>query len=365
MSEKNCCCASDDCCGESSIIENVKEYYGKTLQSTADLQSKACCCSPSSMSKEVKEALALVANEVVTRYYGCGSPLPLLLNGMTVLDLGCGSGLDVYVAAKLVGEHGQVIGVDMTQEQLDVAQKYEEEQRQKFGYAKSNVRFIKGYIEDLRSAGIEDNSVDIVISNCVINLSPYKEKVFAEIWRVLKPGGELYFSDVFADRRIPEHLATDPILRGECIGGAMYSEDFRRIMQWSGFADFRYKSSRTLDLDNEAIIEKVGFANFMERTVRGFKLDDLEDICEDYGQIAVYNGTIPGHPHFFDLDDHHRFFTGKPLLVCGNTASMLSKTRFASSFKVMGDRSTHFGAFDGCGVSYETDCADSGGSCCC
>lgn len=347
------------------IIENVKEYYGKVLHSTEDLKSKACCCSPSSMSKDVKEALVLITDEVAARYYGCGSPLPPLLDGMTVLDLGCGSGLDVYVAAKLVGERGQVMGVDMTQEQLDVAQKYEDEQRQRFDYAKSNVRFINGYIEDLRSAGVEDNSVDVVISNCVINLSPYKEKVFEEIWRVLKPGGELYFSDVFADRRIPDYLATDPILRGECIGGAMYSEDFRRIMERSGFADFRYKSSRELDLDNDAIIEKVGFANFTERTVRAFKLGDLEDICEDYGQVAVYNGSIPGHPHFFDLDDHHRFFTGKPLLVCGNTASMLSKTRFASAFKIIGDRSTHYGAFDGCGTSGEADCSDSSSSSCC
>ena len=346
------------------MIENVKDYYGKLLHGTADLQSKACFCSPSSMSKEVKEAFSLIADEVVMRYYGCGSPLPPLLDGMTVLDLGCGSGLDVYVAAKLVGEHGQVIGVDMTQEQLDVAQKYEEEQCRRFGYAKSNVRFIKGYIEDLRSAGIMDASVDVVISNCVINLSPYKDKVFEEIWRVLKPGGELYFSDVFADRRIPSHLASDPVLHCECIGGAMYYEDYRRMMERSGFADFRYKSIRALDLNNESIIAKVGFINFTERTVRAFKLDDLEDICEDYGQVVIYNGSILGYPHFFDLDNHHRFFTGKPLLVCGNTASMLLKTRFAAAFKVIGDRSTHYGAFDGCDAYCEAGYTDGSGSCC-
>ncbi|ACL21136.1 Methyltransferase type 11 [Desulfitobacterium hafniense DCB-2] len=347
------------------VIENVKEYYGKILHSTADLQSKACCCSPDSMPKEVKKALIFIADEVINRYYGCGSPLPPLLEGMTVLDLGCGSGRDVYVAAQLVGEHGRVIGVDMTQEQLDVAKKYEDEQRQRFGYAKSNVKFLSGYIEDLRAAGISDSSVDIVISNCVVNLSPDKEKVFAEIWRVLKPGGELYFSDVFADRRIPEYLAADPVLRGECIGGALYYEDFRRIMQRVGFTDFRYKSIRNIDLDNEAIIEKVGFANFTERTVRAFKLDDLEDICEDYGQIAVYNGSIASSPHFFDLDDHHRFFTGKPLLVCGNTAAMLAKTRFASAFRVIGNRSTHYGVFGVCGGKSETNCFDTGSSCGC
>ncbi len=216
----------------------------------------------------------------------------------------------------------------------------------------------------MKSAGIEDSSVDIVISNCVINLSPYKERVFEEIWRVLKPGGELYISDVFADRRIPEALATNPLLRGECIGGAMYIEDFRRVMQRVGFIDFRYYSTRAISLDNEVIEEKIGFANFTERTVRTFKLDDLEDICEDYGQVAVYNGAIPDHPHFFDLDDHHRFFTGKPLLVCGNIASMLSKTRFASAFKIIGDRATHFGAFEGCGTAGVAESAASGGSCC-
>ena len=342
------------------IMERVKEYYGTVLQGTGDLKTKACCCSPDSISKEVKEAMALVADEVAMLHYGCGSPLPPLLEGMTVLDLGCGSGLDVYVAAKLVGEHGRVIGVDMTQEQLDVAQKYEEEQRRRFGYEKSNVRFIKGYIEDLRSAGIADSSVDVVISNCVINLS----KVFEEIWRVLKPGGELYFSDVFADRRIPMHLAVDPVLRGECIGGAMYYEDYRRIMVRCGFTDFRYQSIRTIELDNEAIEEIVGFTNFTERTVRAFKLENLEDICEDYGQVAVYNGGISGHPHFFDLDDHHRFFTGKPMLICGNTASMVSETRYGSVFNVTSDRSVHFGAFEGCGESYEADCAQDGASCC-
>ena len=347
------------------ILENVKEYYGKVLHSADDLKGKACCCSPDAISGEVREAIALIDDEIKSRYYGCGSPLPPLLDGLTILDLGCGSGLDVYVAAKLAGEHGRVIGVDMTQEQLDVALKYEDMQRLRFGYSKSNVRFINGYIEDLRSAGIEDNSIDVVISNCVINLSPYKDKVFSEIWRVLKPGGELYFSDVFADRRIPEHIANDPVLHCECIGGALYCEDFRRMMARTGFTDFRYKTSRALELGNEAIIAKVGFANFMERTVRAFKLDDLEDICEDYGQVAVYNGGIPGSPHFFELDDHHRFFTGKPLLVCGNTASMLSRTRFAPAFKIIGDRSVHFGAFEGCGASFKTDDENIGGSCCC
>ena len=330
-----------------NIIDGVKEYYGKTLQSKNDLKSGACCC-VDNPPVEIRNVLPMIANEITDRFYGCGSPLPPLLEGMTVLDLGCGTGRDVYIASKLVGKSGCAIGVDMTTEQLEIATRFIEEHRKRFGYETSNVRFLQGYIEDLRSIGIEDNSVDVVISNCVINLSPAKEEVFKEIYRILKPGGELFFSDVFADRRIPETLAADPALRGECLCGAMYTEDFRRLMAACGWADFRYTDIRELDLNNEEFEKKVGFVKFSSRTVRAFKLNDLEDICEDYGQVAYYDGSIPGHPHFFDLDDHHRFFTGKPMLVCGNTASMLSNTRYRRSFRVTGDRSVHYGAFGGC-----------------
>lgn len=345
-----------------SIIDSVKEYYGKQLQSNADLATGACC-SIEKLPAEIKETLPLIADEILDKFYGCGSPLPPLLEGMTVLDLGCGTGRDVYVASKLVGESGCVIGVDMTTEQIKIAKKYQEEQYKRFGFNKSNVKFFQGYIEDLKSLGIEDNSVDVVISNCVINLSPAKEQVFKEIYRVLKPGGELFFSDVFADRRIPESLTADPVLRGECLGGALYTEDFRRIMAACGWLDFRYTSIRNIDLRSKEIENKVGFVTFSSRTVRAFKLDDLEDICEDFGQVAYYDGSIPGYPHFFDLDDHHRFFTGQPMLVCGNSASMVSNTRYAKSFKVIGDRSVHFGIFGGCYTDNSNEKAETG-SCC-
>ena len=246
MNEKN------DCCGKSSVIEQVKDYYGRQLQSKDDLKTSSCCAVDRPPA-EIRSILPLIAAEIHNRFYGCGSPLPPLLDGMTVLDLGCGTGRDVYIASKLVGESGYAIGVDMTVEQIETAIKYQDEQRERFGFKTSNVKFIQGYIEDLESLGIEDNSVDVVISNCVINLSPAKEQVFKEIYRVLKPGGELFFADIFVDRRIPEALAADPILRGECLSGAMYVEDFRRLMAKIGWADFRYTNIRELDFDNEEI----------------------------------------------------------------------------------------------------------------
>ena len=112
-------------------------------------------------------------------------------------------------------------------------------------------------VETLDEIGIADESVDVVISNCVINLSPDKEAVFSQIWRVLKIGGELYFSDIFADRRVPDEINNDPILAGECLGGAMYIEDFRRLMTKCGWQDFRYMSSSAATIDNEEIEAKI------------------------------------------------------------------------------------------------------------
>ena len=142
----------------------------------------------------------------------------------------------------------------------------------RFGFKSSSVTLLQGYIEDLKSLGIGDNSVD-----------------------------------VFSDRRIPEALANDPVLRGECLSGTLDVEDFRRSIAAIGWADFRYTSVRNLELNGE-IEEKLGFATFSSRTVRAFKLADLENICEDYGQVAYYDGSIEGYPHFFNLDDHTSSF---------------------------------------------------------
>ncbi len=338
----------------------IMEYYGNTLKNKDDLATSACCPVELISSELIKNAIKDIDKEILNKYYGCGSPIPPLLDGLTVLDLGCGSGRDSYVVSKLVGENGKSIGIDMTENQIKVAQKHIKSQTKKFGYEKANVEFIKGYIEDLEKAGIKDNSIDLVISNCVINLSPDKEKVFSEIYRILKPGGELYFSDVFSDRRIPDNISTNTLLVDECLGGALYREDFRRLMQKSGFPDFRKVSEKKIDIGNKDIEEMTGNISFFSSTIRAFKIESLEDICEDYGQIATYKGTIPEHPNYFDLDDHHRFITGKPMLVCGNSTSMLQETRFSPHFDILGDRSTHFGPFDCVDEAYK----ESGSGCC-
>ncbi|MCG8430521.1 MAG: arsenosugar biosynthesis radical SAM protein ArsS, partial [Candidatus Omnitrophica bacterium] len=299
------------CCGShrKSVREAVRDYYGNTLQATADLKTGACCPNET-LPSEHKKILKLIHPEILERFYGCGSPIPPLLKGCTVLDLGCGTGRDVYVASALAGEKGRVIGVDMTEEQLAVARKHLAHQMGVFGYRHPTVSFRKGYIEDLKAIDIRDNSVDVAISNCVINLSAEKGSVFAELFRILKPGGELYFSDVFTGRRMPLEHINDPVLRGECLGGALYIEDFRRLLLGLGIRDYRVVSRRRIDLRSPEIERKVGGVDFYSMTVRCFKLD-LEDIREDYGQTAVYLGTIPSHAHSFTLDDYHTFITGK------------------------------------------------------
>ncbi len=346
---------------DAAISESVQNYYGQVLKSSLDLKTSACC-TLDAMPKYLRPHLADLHPEVVSRFYGCGSPLPPALQGQTVLDLGCGSGRDCYLLSRLVGESGRVIGVDMTEEQLAVAKRHCDWHAERYGFTRSNVEFVHGYIEDLASAGIAGNSIDVVVSNCVINLAPDKRRVLSEIFRVLKPGGELYFSDVYADRRIPQALKLDPVLLGECLGGALYWEDFRRIMQDLNCPDVRIVKDNPITLEDPEVVAKIGMVKFSSITVRAFKIP-LEDRCEDFGQVAVYKGTLPEHPHAFDLDDHHHLETGRPLRICGNTADMLGISRYAEYFELWGDKTRHFGLFD-CSPPNTSLSLESGSACC-
>ena len=330
-----------------TIHENVKQYYGRQLTGSSDLHTDVTHCEAVTPPKYVLDVMPLVADEIVAKFYGCGSPIPPALEGCTVLDLGCGTGRDVYVLSKLVGETGHVIGVDMTEQQLEIAQRYQDEQRDKYGFSESNVEFRLGYIEDLAACGIEDESIDLVVSNCVVNLSPFKDLVMNEVYRVLKPGGELYFSDVYASRRLPEELRDDPILHSECLGGATYAEDFRRLMEHAGFERFVWTVDDDMHVGDLAIETRVGFTSFRSRTVRAIKCaaGTLEPTEEDYGQHATYLGGMPEMPRYFDWDVDLRFVKGKPRAISGNTARMLRASRYGKFFDISDER-LHRGAFD-------------------
>ncbi|KXZ46284.1 hypothetical protein GPECTOR_45g154 [Gonium pectorale] len=348
---------------QDAVKESVKEYYGETLKTSADLRTSACtaCKAPP---PAIRAALRDVPGEVKEKFYGCGNPIPAGITGLRVLDLGCGSGRDCYVAARLVGESGSVIGVDMTPSQLAVATSHAESYcRDTLGFAGCNMRFVAGEIEYLDRAGIPDESADLIISNCVINLSPDKARVLSEAYRVLAPGGEMHFSDVYADRRLPAAIRTHPVLLGECLAGSLYINDFIRLCRKVGFTDPRQLECEEIIIHDQDL--KVLFK------VPG----QIEDLCEDYGQVAVYKGSIPGYPHAYDLDDHHRFVTNKPMLVCGNTASMVGETWLAPHFTVIGNRAVHFGQFDcsgpktsGAGAASPSNsgaaAACAGGACC-
>ncbi len=317
----------------------VKDYYGRVLSETADLKTNACCAA-GAPPPHVAQALANVHDEVLRKFYGCGFPVPEVLEGMTVLDLGCGAGRDVYVIAQLVGPTGKVIGVDMTEAQLAVARDTLGWHMDRFGYSTPNVELHQGYIEDL--SFLADDSVDVIVSNCVVNLSPRKDQVLAEALRVLKPGGEFYLSDVVVDRRLPEAVAFDPVLHGECLGGAMYTPDFEQLARQVGFAEPRVVERSPIEILSAEVLAKVGAARFESVTYRLFNLAGADVGCEDYGDVATYAGTAGDR--LFVLDDHHVFEAGRPERVCRNTARMLGETRFAAHFTVTGG-DTHFGAF--------------------
>jgi arsenite methyltransferase len=346
--------------------EEVKNYYGKELKKSEDLKTNACCTlAPPPV--YIQEALLNIHDEVQSKYYGCGLTIPSALDGLTVLDLGSGSGRDCYLLSQLVGEHGRVIGVDMTDEQLDVANKYLEYHQNKFGYKKSNVEFVKGDIENLLDCLPKDVKFDLIVSNCVLNLVTDKKKVLKDIHSLLKKGGEFYFSDVYADRRVPEALRKDPILWSECLSGALYWNDFLTYAKSSGFTDPRVVESKAISVNNEAIKQKLGGIKFFSVTYRLFKNEKLEGDCEEYGQAICYKGGVKEMPEVFMLDGHHFFDKGRMYSVCGNTYLMLSETRYREYFNFYGTFETHYGIFEGCGTNMpfkETVVGASSVSCC-
>ena len=215
-----------------SIKSTVREKYGEIARQASDKKGCGCGCNSSSEISMIGDEYNTVEGYVAEADLGLGCGLPTehagIKEGQTVLDLGSGAGLDAFVARSIVGESGRVIGVDMTPEMNEKARANAEKQ----GY--TNVEFLQGDIENLP---LDDHSVDVVISNCVLNLVPEKEKAFAEIYRVLKPGGHFCVSDVVLSGQLPAKIQKAAELYVGCVSGAMEKTPYLDIVQQTGFQD--------------------------------------------------------------------------------------------------------------------------------
>ncbi|XP_068445123.1 arsenite methyltransferase-like [Clinocottus analis] len=313
---------------DTAVHVDVKDYYGKVLKNSADLKSNACVPQAKPIPAFIRQALKKVHPEVSARYYGCGLVVPECLEGCRILDLGSGSGRDCYMLSQLVGEKGHVTGIDMTKDQLDVARTHVDYHVKEFGYKKPNVSFVQGYIEALTEAGLEKSSFDIIISNCVVNLSPDKKRVLAEAYSVLKDGGELYFSDVYSSGRLTEEIKNHKVLWGECLGGALWWKDLLQLAEEVGFSPPRLVAASIITVDNKVLQDILGDFKFVSATYRLFKVPKGNTKpCQ-----VIYNGSITGVEDCFQFDCQYTFKVNNVVEVDGEVATILTQSRFKEDF---------------------------------
>ena len=318
-------------------VEVQQRYAGGAKRREAEL-----CC-PVDYDASLVEMLP---KEIVDKDYGCGDPSRYVRAGDTVLDLGSGGGKICYMAAQLVGPGGHVIGIDMTDDMLALARKYQDEMAGKLGG--SRVDFHKGYIQDLaldvdametylaehpvRSADdlaelqqwqhrqrqdqplVSDNSVDLVVSNCVLNLVSDEEKqqMVKEIFRVLKPGGRVAISDIISDEVVPPHLKQNSELWSGCISGAFQEQKFISAFIDAGFLAVAYDK---WDAQPWQVVDGIEFRSVTLTAVKG-----EASPCLDYGHAVIYKG-----PHAEVRDDEgHVFPRGERMAVCERTFKFLT-----------------------------------------
>ncbi|MDP3712454.1 MAG: methyltransferase domain-containing protein [Mycobacteriales bacterium] len=331
------------------VEQAVSERYGAGAQAV-----EAALCCPVDYDPRF---LTVIPQEVLDRDYGCGDPSTHLLAGETVLDLGSGGGKICFIASQVVGAEGRVIGVDMTDEMLDLARSAEPKVAEAVGY--SNVEFRKGKIQDMRLdvAGTEaylaahpvsdlaslqayeahvatqrleqplvgDASVDAVVSNCVLNLVAHDEKpaLFAEIFRVLKRGGRAVISDIVSDVEVPEHLRADADLWSGCISGAFQEEAFLQAFLDAGFYGV------VLDKRDSAPWQTVEGIEFRSVTVVAYK--GKQGPCYDHGQAVIFKGPWSAVVD----DDEHVYERGVPTAVCAKTFEILSRAPYGEFFELL------------------------------
>ncbi|MEE8233679.1 MAG: methyltransferase domain-containing protein [Gammaproteobacteria bacterium] len=298
--------------------------------------------------------LKLLPQEIIEKDYGCGDPSRFVQEGDIVLDLGSGSGKICYMAAQLVGGEGKVIGIDMNDDMLALARKYQDEMATKLGG--DHVEFRKGHIQDLtldlaamdewlaehpvknvedahqfelwqteqreNQPLVADNSVDLIISNCVLNLvgDQQKQQLVSEIFRVLKPGGRIAISDIVSDEPIPEHLKADDELWSGCISGAFEEEEMLNAFHDVGFLSV---SLDKWDAEPWQVVEGIEFRSVTVTAVKG-----SNEACLDIGQAVIYKGPFRT---VFD-DEGHEFPRGVRMAVCERTFSYLTEGPHKNDF---------------------------------
>ena len=324
----------------------VRERYAAGAKQT---EAKLCC--PIEYDRKFLE---VIPQEVIERDYGCGDPSRYLRPGETVLDLGSGSGKICFIAAQIVGPTGHVIGVDMTDEMLEVARRNAPIIAERVGYG--NVEFRKGRIQDLaldlekleaelKARPITDaasflradelaqelrvkhplvasDSIDVVVSNCVLNLVEAKSKrqLFEEIFRVLTKGGRAVISDIVSDEEVPEHLQNDPELWSGCISGALTEENFLGAFSDAGFYGIQILKRDTKPWQTVEGIE------FRSVTVEAFK--GKQGACFERNQAVIYRGPFR---EVLD-DDNHRMERGVRYAVCDKTYNLYRKAPYREFF---------------------------------
>jgi len=331
------------------IVEtSVKDRYA-----AASHEREAALCCPVDYNPEY---LKVIPSEVIERDYGCGDPSKYVKEGETVLDLGSGTGKICFIASQVVGAKGKVIGVDMTDDMLDIAEKNAPIIADRIGHG--NVEFRKGRIQDLAldlrqfeaelekapittaegwmeaemiakrlkkdSPMIEDDSIDVVVSNCVLNLveTDLKEQMFNEIFRVLKNGGRAVISDIVSDEEIPQHLQDDSRLWSGCISGAMTETGFLKAFEDAGFYGINVLKFETEPWQTVEGIE------FRSVTVEAYK--GKEGACMDANQAVIYKGPFK---EVID-DDNHAFVRGERIAVCEKTYKIYSKAPYIDHFEL-------------------------------
>lgn len=330
-----------------NVEKVVKDRYGLGAETRV---AELCC--PTDYDPRYLEA---IPDEVLERDYGCGDPSRYLEKGETVLDLGSGTGKICFIAAQVVGETGRVIGIDMTPEMLTVARQAAPRVASRLGYA--NVEFRRGRIQDLKldldlleqelfanpvgdveglleiqvrgdalrrsQPLVADDSIDVVVSNCVLNLvdNRLKAELFQEIYRVLNRGGRAVISDIVSDEPVPEAMQEDPDLWSGCISGALTEQGFLAAFEAAGFHGVR------ILVRQPEPWQTVGGIEFRSMTVEAFK--GKVGPCLERNQAVIYKGPFK---EVLD-DDDHRMVRGQRYAVCDKTYNLYRQEPYRESFE--------------------------------